>query len=581
MNHFHNSVTSSTNSNDFQSQNCSIEIHDAIINESWDWSKVQRNCYNRRTSKGFNAENNSKLVDTLVTRLWRFWNERAINNRLSKFDATETNHQLELWLSRVDEMLADERRRNVLSGTLMCAKTSELLQDSIEVLQRKYGTKMTELLIQVDNSGTKKKRMLKKSLLPFFSDNNDEILLHLKAIDPLTNWFKQSTDISGRMMARIQNLAESISKRVGWSFLIDTGRPRTDLSEFISEFDILDGFFEKVELSAEETSQKAFEANYSHKVRNRKLTCVDYTRVKLNIPIENIKLAHDDESNSNRSRQAADIFGDSDCPRIFERTEFGYGDFMNASRIVGGPLLNHFILTQAPLPNTTNDFWRMVWQEKPEYIFMLCDAVDSDCLANVSFENHCPYYWPRFEGMINEYGRINVENVRIDSTLDPLFSVTQLCIWASDDPDVKLRLQHWQWDWRDYTDFHWPLRLLIRARHSKRPTIVMCLDGCGRSGTLVLIEILLMQLLRGAVSYENPMLTSAVFLRLQRRYAVANYMQYLFVYRTVLHWIQPFVISLYHRFVLGFTGLWAGGFIFKYEQIAQSFPFKRGSNLLL
>lgn len=147
---------------------------------------------------------------------------------------------------------------------------------------------MTELLIQVDNSGTKKKRMLKKSLLPFFSDNNDEILLHLKAIDPLTNWFKQSTDISGRMMARIQNLAESISKRVGWSFLIDTGRPRTDLSvhyldnqnicyinkdvlfkEFISEFDILDGFFEKVELSAEETSQKAFEANYSHKVRNR------------------------------------------------------------------------------------------------------------------------------------------------------------------------------------------------------------------------------------------------------------------------------------------------------------------------
>lgn len=66
--------------------------------------------------------------------------------------------------------------------------------------------------------------------------------------------------------------------------------------------------------------------------------------------------------------------------------------------------------------------------------------------------------------MINEYGRINVENVRIDSTLDPLFSVTQLCIWASDDPDVKLRLQHWQWDWRDYTDFHWPLRLLIRLK---------------------------------------------------------------------------------------------------------------------
>lgn len=26
----------------------------------------------------------------------------------------------------------------------------------------------------------------------------------------------------------------------------------------------------------------------------------------------------------------------------------------------------------------------------------------------------------------------------------------------------KLRLQHWQWNWRTYTDFHWPFRVLLR-----------------------------------------------------------------------------------------------------------------------
>jgi hypothetical protein len=52
-----------------------------------------------------------------------------------------------------------------------------------------------------------------------------------------------------------------------------------------------------------------------------------------------------------------------------------------------------------------------------------------------------------------------------------------------------------------------------------------------------------MQLLRGAVSFEYPMLTAAVFLRLQRRHAVANHMQWLFAYRCILHWLQPFVIS--------------------------------------
>lgn len=48
--------------------------------------------------------------------------------------------------------------------------------------------------------------------------------------DPLASWFRQHQDVSGRMSARIQNLAATISQRVAWSFLIEPGRPKTDLS---------------------------------------------------------------------------------------------------------------------------------------------------------------------------------------------------------------------------------------------------------------------------------------------------------------------------------------------------------------
>lgn len=51
-----------------------------------------------------------------------------------------------------------------------------------------------------------------------------------KEKDPLTNWFKQKPDITSRMMARIQNLAGFICANVKWSFLIEPGHAKTDLS---------------------------------------------------------------------------------------------------------------------------------------------------------------------------------------------------------------------------------------------------------------------------------------------------------------------------------------------------------------
>uniref|UniRef100_A0A183CER0 Tyrosine-protein phosphatase domain-containing protein n=1 Tax=Globodera pallida TaxID=36090 RepID=A0A183CER0_GLOPA len=621
----------------------SLEIHDAVIDESWDWASVQRRLrQNNIIGNGENADahekkrhqkptyvhlniedhyeekssqnNSSYQQETWVGIVWRWWNERAINARLVAYDEEERRKFIGLRIERVVAIFENEKAKEMLSGAMLCSKTHELLHrdDSLaRLLQRKYGERMTELVVfyanQIEpfkNKKEKEKKKMAKKMAELerllSGDFNDQLLATDN--DPLTCWFWQRTDVSGRMLARIQNLASAISKRIAWSILIEPGRPRTDLSKFFAEFDVLESFFDKVELSPVESAQKAFDANSLLKVRNRKMTCADWSRIQLNVPAELVREGMTREEFVATKRHLQ-IFGDFDCPQISTRVEFGHGDFINASYVRGGPLLNTFILTQTPLQQTIPDFWRMIWQERSEFIVMLCEATTDSLAQNVvvgsAARTHCPFYWPRFEGESRRFGHLHVKNVGVDAATDPLFTIIHLELWVVEEsmehkdgpitsdattahrPHVSkssFRLQLWQWDWRNYADFHWPFRVLIRARHSKNPSVLMCADGCGRSGTLALIEIFLMQLLRGAVSFEHPMLTAAVFLRLQRRHAVSNHIQYLFAYRAVLHWLQPFIISWYHRSVLGFTSR-NSGFCGKYDEIARAYTHKK--NLLI
>jgi len=55
-----------------------------------------------------------------------------------------------------------------------------------------------------------------------------------------------------------------------------------------------------------------------------------------------------------------------------------------------------------------------------------------------------------------------VRNDSLDARVDPLFNVTHLTVWMDGEPENKLTVQHWQWDWKRFTDFNWPFRLLLR-----------------------------------------------------------------------------------------------------------------------
>uniref|UniRef100_A0A915AN35 Tyrosine-protein phosphatase non-receptor type 9 n=1 Tax=Parascaris univalens TaxID=6257 RepID=A0A915AN35_PARUN len=193
---------------------------------------------------------------------------------------------------------------------------------------------------------------------------------------------------------------------------------------------------------------------------------------------------------------------------------------------------NKYICTQGPMDTTVNDFWRMVWQEKPRSIIMLCKLTEGG-------KPKCAQYFPLKTGETRQFGKVVVQNFKTTSPAsETVFEAVQLNVCVTGEPTIKVTL----FKWLDWPDFGVPasgmgmLRILRQVRDFPNTTaIVHCSAGVGRTGTMVACEICLKILLEGK---ELSPIDVIKEMRGQRAGAVQTEGQYVYLHKTLLEYIN-------------------------------------------
>ncbi|XP_076970910.1 receptor-type tyrosine-protein phosphatase eta [Tamandua tetradactyla] len=208
-------------------------------------------------------------------------------------------------------------------------------------------------------------------------------------------------------------------------------------------------------------------------------------------------------------------------------------DYINANFMPGYHSKKDFIATQGPLPNTLEDFWRMVWERAVYAIVMVTKCVEQG-------RTKCEEYWPSKQA--HDYGDVTVA----------MTSEIVLPEWTIRDFSVKNAQTS---EGRPLRQFHftsWPdhgvpdtTELLVSFRHLVRdyvkqmppasPILVHCSAGVGRTGTFIAIDRLIDQVENeGAVDVYGTVYD----LRMHRPLMVQTEDQYVFLNQCVLDIIR-------------------------------------------
>ncbi|KAK6111921.1 Protein-tyrosine phosphatase family protein [Brugia pahangi] len=205
-------------------------------------------------------------------------------------------------------------------------------------------------------------------------------------------------------------------------------------------------------------------------------------------------------------------------------------DYIHAN-YVGTPFSERrFICTQAPLDSTIYDFWFMIIQEKVKYIIMLTNYIEKGHIKSIP-------YFPSEIDKVDNYNGIMVKCLKCERRIDFECEIWERSLMIQS-PDMKTMIvTHFHWtDWPDHdipNSYSCPLHLLEMVRMSSSPIVLHCSAGIGRTGCLVLIELVLEKLsYKQTCSSMNFMLAE---LRKQRAKLIQNNIQYLYVHRALLH----------------------------------------------
>ncbi|CAG9532737.1 unnamed protein product, partial [Cercopithifilaria johnstoni] len=211
-----------------------------------------------------------------------------------------------------------------------------------------------------------------------------------------------------------------------------------------------------------------------------------------------------------------------------KKTSNSNDDYIHASYVTVSNDLT-YICAQGPLPNTVQDFWIMAIQEETNVILQLCQNKEDE-------HEQCSEYLPNESTGWKEYGAVRVRITEPTSGIVTLRKVTRTKIEASYSNKTQEVTHIAYTGWPDHSVPDSPVTCceiytLLHKYYGKKPIIVHCSAGVGRTGTFVAVEMIMEKLRRNETCIVVDVTRK---LREQRLHAVQNDLQYLFIYRLVI-----------------------------------------------
>nr|BAJ52648.1 protein tyrosine phosphatase type N6 [Monosiga ovata] len=208
-------------------------------------------------------------------------------------------------------------------------------------------------------------------------------------------------------------------------------------------------------------------------------------------------------------------------------------DYINASHIQS-PRGRAYIACQGCLKATVPAFWQMMWEQGATVIAMVTNEVEGG-------KNKCARYYPDPKTKSMVHGKYTVEHV--SEQVFPNFEVRKMTLSKEGQPKRNITQFHYL-TWPDHGVPANPTDLIsfIESIHEQErrgqagapgPLVVHCSAGIGRTGTVIVLDMLMSQIMEIGLQCDIDIQEMVAFVRQQRSGMIQTEAQYEFLYKSL------------------------------------------------